>query len=118
MCSLMKQTLTDDAWDITTTKGADKNKKMMDNVIKNAFKALNITKAIGKGYEMSLREQLCAEFAGSIRYTAYDVATALMSLPERLEGVHSELKHNLESAVADAPYIKYSVGTEEDLILV
>lgn len=118
MCSLMSQSITDASWDLTKVKDANKNKKRMEAVIKKAFKKLNIVKAIGKGHEKSLREQLCAEFAGNIRYSAYDVATAIMSLPERLEGVNIETKHNLESAVSDAPYIKYSFDSEEELVLV
>lgn len=117
LCSLMRQNITDDAWDVTTTKGARQNQKAIEEAIKAAFKALNITKAIGKGYEKNLREQLCAEISGKIRYTAYDIATMIMSLPERLEGVNKETLHKLESAVAGAPYITYCPKVE-DLILV
>ncbi len=121
MANLMAQSITDPSLDFTKTRDVIKNKECIERVIRNAFKELKIVKAIGKGYEMKLREQLCAEFSGSIRYTAYDIATAIMSLPERLEGVNPETKHNLESAVAGAPYIKYYVDKEtsaDDLILV
>lgn len=121
LANLMTQSITDPSLDFTKTRDVIKNKECIERVIRNAFKELKIVKAIGKGYEMKLREQLCAEFSGSIRYTAYDIATAIMSLPERLEGVNPETKHNLESAVAGAPYIKYYVDKEtsaDDLILV
>ena len=121
MCELMSQDLTDPTWDFTKSRDVVKNRECIERVVKNAFKTLGIVKAIGKGNEMKLREQLCAEFSGTIRYTAYDIATAIMSLPERLEGVNPEIKHNLESAVAGAPYIKYSTCKEtsaEELILV
>lgn len=117
MCKLMAQGITDASWDLTNPSDKEKNRKKMENVIKMAFKTLNITKAIGKGYEKSLREQLCATFTGSIKYTAYDAATAILSLPERLEGVNPETKHNLESAVAEAPYIKYSADEELPILV-
>ena len=113
LCSLMRQNITDDAWDVSTIKGARQNQKAVENAIKNAFRELDITKAIGKGYEKSLKEQLCAEISGKIRYTAYDIATMIMSLPERLEGVNKETLHKLESAVAYAPYTTYCSKAEE-----
>ena len=124
MCALMEQSITDDSLDISTPRGMAKNREIVESVIKNAFRSLNIVKAIGIGRTKSLREQLCAEFSGNIRYTAYDIATAIMSMPERLEGVNSVTLHNLESAVAEAPYIKYFAGKtetkeeEEDLVLI
>jgi hypothetical protein len=121
MCNLMTQSITDDSLDLTTPKGVAKNKEDIAKVIKNAFRSLNIVKAIGKGHTKALYEQLCAEFSGSIRYTAYDIATAILSMPERLEGIGTDTKHNLESAVSGAPYIKYFISKEEsaeDLILV
>lgn len=107
MCDLAMQTLTEAAWDLTSEKDQHKNRDMMCAVLKNAFKSLNITKAIGLGNRKALYEQMCAEFTGDIPYTAYDVASSLMSLPERLEGVHPLILQNLQSAVANAPYIKY-----------
>lgn len=114
MCNLMMQNLTDPAWDLTNPKNVEKNRKLIESVIKKAFKTLNITKAIGKGNKKELMEQLCAEFSGAVAYTAYDVASAIMSLPERLVGVHKLTLHNLESAVSEAPYIKYSAGKMEE----
>lgn len=121
MCDLMMQNITDPEWDLTNPKMVEKNRKLVETVIKNAFKTLHITKAIGKGNKKALLDQMCAEFSGSIAYTAYDIAAALMSLPERLVGVHKLTLQNLESAVAEAPYIKYRVGKtdeeESELIL-
>jgi hypothetical protein len=123
MCDLMLQDITEASWDLSNPKDIEKNRKLMESVIKKAFRTLGITKAIGIKNKQSLQEQLCMEFSGGVAYTAYDIASALMSLPERLEGVNSSTIHNLEAAVADAPYIKYGAGkddeeSEEELILI
>lgn len=123
MCDLMAQTLTNPSWDLSNVKDVEKNRKMIESVIKKAFRTLHITKAIGKGNKKELCDQLCMEFSGSAPYTAYDVAASLMSLPGRLDGVHPQTLHNLENAVSEAPYIKYGVSkddaeSEEELILI
>ena len=118
LCELMALSLTNETLDLTNQKDVEKNKKAIEESYKRAFKQLDITKAIGKGYEKSLREQLCDEIDGAISYTAYDIATNLMSLPERLEGINAETKHKLESAVSNAPYISYRGKPKESLILV
>lgn len=123
MCNLMTQNLTDESMDLAVPENVEKNRKMMERVLKNAFRSLNIVKAVGLGNKKSLFEQLCLEFSGDIPYTAYDVASALLSLPGRIEGAHPLTLHNLENAVSNAPYIKYHGSKvdedgDEEIILV
>lgn len=123
LCNLMSQTLTDESLDLSNPTDIGKNRSNIEKVIKKAFKTLGIAKAIGIKNKQSLQEQVLSEFAGDIPYTAYDIATCFLSLPERLEGVCAATLHNLEAAVSEAPYIKYSVSakdeeSEEDLVLI
>lgn len=122
LCDLMGKTLTDETWDLSKPKFIKKNSNLMAKVIKKTFVTLNVASAIGKDNKKSLIEQMCAEFSGEIPYTAYDVASAFLSLPERLEGISKFALIKLESLVANAPYIKYVAdkedAVEEEIILV
>lgn len=117
LCELMAQNITDPAWDLTSHKDQAKNKKMIERVLKNAFKKLGIVGAIGKHSEVALYQQLCYEFDPAIAYTAYDIATSIMTMPERVEGLHKLFKDKLAKAVGKAPYIKYETNQPSDDVI-
>ena len=48
LCNLASKDITDPSWDLTTTAGLKANQAEVENVIKTAFKRLNIVKAIRK----------------------------------------------------------------------
>ena len=107
LCELMSYDVTDPSWDLSTATGLSKNNKRIEGVLKSAFKKLKIVDAIGKQAEKELFSQLRYEFDEAAAYTAYDFAMNIMSLPERVSGLHPLTKEKLEKAVAKAPYIKY-----------
>ena len=111
LCDLMSQDVTDPAWDLSVRHDRIQNRSKIESVVKNAFKKLKIVEAIGKKAEATLYKQLVAEFDPSIAYTAYDIATAIMTLPERVEGAHQLTMDKLSAAVGRAPYIKYEGKT-------
>lgn len=107
LCELMDMDLADPSWKLNTSSGASKNLKRIEGILKSAFKQLKIVEAIGKQAEVSLLEQLIQEFDGSVAYTAYDLAFSILSMPERVSGLHPLTKEKLSKAVSRAPYIKY-----------
>lgn len=117
LCELMSQDITDASWNLESASGKAKNSKCIKNVLKSAFKQLKIVAAIGKQAEMKLLEQLHMEFDEGTAYTAYDIAVSLMSLPERVTGLHPLTQEKLQTAVGRAPYIKYNVKKEESAII-
>ena len=113
LCDLMALNITDPSWKLDMTIGQIKNRNALERVLKRAFKQLKIVEAIGKKSEMALSDQLLAEFDCTISYTAYDVAMALMTMPERVTGLPEFAQEKLAKAISKAPYIKYSMETEE-----
>lgn len=77
-------------------------------VIKSIFAQIGITKAVGRKASDSLLKQLCAEFGGGYKNTAYNIAIAIMSMPERVEGLNQFSKECLAKAVAKAPFADYT----------
>lgn len=113
LCKLMSQDITDSAWDLKTSAGVMANQAAMEEVIKTAFKRLGITKAVGKKIEKLLCQGMLDEVNPSIRYTAYDVCMAFMSLPERLIFSGKDVPDTtlLQKACGQAPFIDYEVDT-------
>ena len=115
LCSLMAQDITNPKWDLTSQAGMNANKEKIENIFKEAFKKLAITKAIGKKSEKSLREATIEEMDMSIPYTAYDIAMIIMGLPERAVFMGGKAKRditNLQKACGNAPFIKYDTNDE------
>ena len=117
LCDLMSKNVSDPSWDLSTASGRSKNNKKIETILKHAFKHLKVVEAIGKQAEMALYEQLLYEFDDSIAYTAYDFAVAIMSLPERVIGLHPLTQEKLAKAVSKAPYIKYEAKDETSAII-
>lgn len=107
LCDLMAQNITDPSLDLSVTANVNLNKEAISRVIKKAFVAMDITKAIGKKAEAPLRRMVIEEFDPSMAYTAYDFAMCFLSLPERVLGLGEGAKTKLSIAVATAPYIAY-----------
>lgn len=117
LCELMGEDLTDASWDLTSETGIEKNRKMIEEIIKETFKKLGIVKTVGKKVEKKLREELLAEFDYTVPYTSYDIATTIMSLPERTLIIHESTSNKkrensrdlalLQKVCAKAPFIDY-----------
>ena len=117
LCNLMAEDITDPTWDLNTTSGKVKNRKLLSAIMRNASLQLNLTKAIGKKAECQLMEQLIGELDEGMAYTAYDMALHLMNAPSRIEGLHPLKMDNLASAIGRAPYIKFEVKKAPALTL-
>jgi hypothetical protein len=62
--------------------------------------------------EKKLREAMMNEFDVSIRYTAYDIAMSILSLPERAVFMDKDKDiSELQKACANAPFISYKVDS-------
>ena len=104
LCELMKCDLSPDS--LTTKKELTKNKEIVTGYIKDVLKEIGIVAAIGKGNEKDLYEELCMEVNPTIQYTAYDIVTMIMTLPDRIDGLNDCYKNNFVKAVGKAPYVK------------
>ena len=112
LCNLMAHDVTDASWDLTTTAGLKANYAEIESTLKAAFNRLGIVKAIGKKMEKKLREAMMNEFDVSIRYTAYDIAMSILSLPERAVFMDKDKDiSELQKACANAPFISYKVDS-------
>ncbi len=78
-----------------------------DFVYKKLFEKLDITKALGKEVKNTVLTQLCEEIDSSICYTAYDIATTMMQLARRCEGISKSAMEQLQSITTKAVFIDY-----------
>lgn len=62
-------------------------------MLKSVFEQTGARKLLGKEDYESLYMSLCAEFMPSMKYTAYDIAMAIVSLPDRVCNIpHSKME--------------------------
>lgn len=116
LCNLMSQDITDSSWNLGTSAGVQANQAMLDKVLKNAFKRLNIVKAIGKKAEKTLRQAMLDELNPSVRYTAYDICMMIMGMPERVVFMDKNKDIGLlQKTCSNAPFIDYT--TDSSVIL-
>lgn len=117
LCDLMAIDITDGSWDLSKKFGMAKNRRAINNTIKSVFKQVDLTKAIGKRSKSKLYENLCNEFDSSVAYTAYDIAMAIVSMPERASGIGKTAMKSLEKACGQAIFAKYNYNDGEDVSL-
>jgi hypothetical protein len=99
LCDLMMKDITTP----TSTENAEKIK----NVFKSVFKQLGFVKIIGRKNVDNLLKILEDEFDETIAYTAYDLALAVMTLPERVKLGTNE--STFRKACGQAAYADYTL---------
>lgn len=102
LASLIMKDVTPSGLDLTTEDGQLRNQSAVMDTIKNVFKAVGMVSAISKKHEKTLVSQLSCEINPEIVYTEYDIATLIMELPERLEGLDRKRSVLFQKACADA----------------
>lgn len=91
--------------------------------IKRIFKEIKITDTLGKKRAKSLREALINEFSPLMEYSAYDIVTNIMSIPERVSMKEGYVLERLRKCCGMSPYVfdnknSFKEEDEEELILV
>ena len=84
--------------------------------MKNVFKEIGMVKAISKKNEKVLYESLCDSINPTLDYTAYDIATMVMTVPQCLTGLPKAYTTSLAKACGNAPYANYN-AKEESIVL-
>ena len=69
---------------------------------------IGIGKILGKEIKKQVTDELIAEINPSLKYTAYDIATEIMALPERLNGVAASTIKRIESVTQAACFVDYT----------
>ncbi len=103
--------------DLTTEKGKEKNKALVEKAIRHGIRKLHIGQAIGQTRCKNLAEQLINEVDASCVYTEYDIAMIFMGLGDRVVGMPDSAKRNLEKACGQAPFISYQKDDEASVAL-
>lgn len=102
LASLIMKDVTPGTIDLTTEEGRLRNQTIVMDTIKNVFKAIGMVDAVSKKNEKILINQLSSEINPEIAYTEYDIATLIMELPERLEGLDRKRRVLFQKACANA----------------
>ena len=78
--------------------------------LRRVFHQIGITKScnLGKKTSKALFTALVDEFDKTAKYTAYDIAMAIASVPERCIGMHHSVIEKLENLVRDAIFADYT----------
>ncbi len=107
LCSLMGTDITNPTWakTVSSKEFASLNSKAIAESIKHVFNEIGMVSAVGKKTEKSIYEQLCEEVDPTLSYTAYDIVTMVMQLPERLTGLTANSKNLLAKACGQAPFV-------------
>lgn len=87
--------------------------------LRSVFKQIDAAKStcLGKNLSNELFKQLCSEFSETEKYTAYDIAMAIASVPNRCVAHSIFVVEKLQSMVNSAIFADYSEGkTEEETI--
>lgn len=109
----MVSLLSTDLEDFSLTKA--QQKKRYEKFCKDISAYIDLSGAVGKKVEMSMREQIVDEFIPDQPYTAYDVVLAFLQLPERIEGqVPQSSMRKLQKAVTKAVFFDFC---QDDIVL-
>lgn len=108
LCELMALDITEEGWHTLTKKSFQvKNRDKILSILKNVFKQINLTDAIGKKNADKLYEEVGCEFDWSQNYTAYDIAISLLTIPARCEGLSPIVMERLQKSIGRVPYVSY-----------
>lgn len=89
--------------DVSTAKGQLENQERISELLmKTMEKAIS---CIGKKKIKTIHEQLMAEISFDMKFSVYDMAMFLMTLPERISGLDRETLSQLQEGCGKVPYI-------------
>lgn len=110
----MVSLLNTDLEDFSLTKA--QQKKRYEKFCKDISAYIDLSGAVGKKVEMSMREQIVDEFVPDQPYTAYDVVLEFLQLPERIEGqIPQSSMRKLQKAVTKAVFFDFC--QDDDIVL-
>lgn len=88
------------------------------SAIADVFKQAKFTKALGKDNTQQLMEALQEEIVDGVSYTAYDIATMIMSAPERTEGLAPATLLAFQKNVKEVLFVDYKkLGKKSEVYL-
>lgn len=119
LCSLMGTDITNPTWakTVSSKEFNSLNSKAIAEAIKHVFNEIGMVSAVGKKTEKSIYEQLCSEVDPALSYTAYDIVTMVMQLPERLTGLTTNSKNMLAKACGQAPFVDMTKKTKASKVV-
>lgn len=84
--------------------------------LRSVFKQIDAAKStcLGKNLSSELFKQLCNEFSSQNKYTAYDIAMAIASVPDRCVASSMFVVEKLQNMVNRAIFADYSDGRAEE----
>lgn len=102
-------------FDLSKAAGVRKNASRITNIVRKLMKGIKLTNIIGKKKEMAIRDLIITELNPEIPYTLYDIALAVMSLGDRINGVSSIMRDSIAAACTDVPYLLIKMVEEENI---
>lgn len=100
--------------DLSSAENRQKNGETIEGIIRSVFRQLGVLKILGNKNTKTLINQLVSEFDEENHYTGYDIAFAIMSIPERVTGIAKSHVKNLQKCLAQTPFCEFS---DEELVL-
>jgi hypothetical protein len=115
LCKLMMQDITPDDCSTKTPAGVEQNAVALYNAIEDAFKRLEIMKAVGQKMTKKLKKVLMDTIPTTEQITKYDLCMHIMELPHHYRIVNGGKRDNekLQKACSNAPFIAYESATLE-----
>lgn len=92
----------------------EENEKAVGDFIDYLVDEINLIKAIGKGNTKRIKELMLDEMDMRETFTAYDIVTSFMDMPDRLKGLKPSLMKPFEKACGLAPFVEIE---DSDLFL-
>lgn len=106
LAALMGINVTPSEMDLSIPDNCQKNETFVRDMMQNTANKL-LKGCLSKKQLTLLVDNICDEINGSIHYTAYDLATILMQVPDRIKGLDEGTMVSVKKALAKAPYAKY-----------
>lgn len=100
--------------DLSSAENRKKNGEAIEKVINSIFDQLGVLKILGKKNKTALINQLVSEFDEENHYTGYDIAFAIMSIPERVTGIAKSHVKSLQKCLAQTPFCDF---VEDEIVL-
>lgn len=95
-----------------------KLKRVYETYLQDIASDIGLTKAVGIKIKKSIVEQLLNEYIPGEPFTAYDLVSAFLHLPERLEGqLPCSVMRRLQICISKAPYFNFTSPFDEDEVI-